>query len=280
MMQKISSFNGPVVIIRGAGELASGVGWVLARTGFRVVMTEVDKPLMVRWPVSFGTAIAEQRWQVEGVGSRLISSYQECEELWRQGEIPVIIDPELAGLGELKPEILVDAILAKRNIGTTRDMATLTIGLGPGFTAGSDVDLVVETNRGHNLARVIYTGQAEPNTGVPGEIGGVSTERVIYSPIEGVFRAKQNIGENVLKGDLLGEMESSGLIQPVLASISGTLRGLLRSETPVKQNVKIGDIDPRGCSEYCITISEKSRAIGTTVLFAISEWQQHNNFKR
>jgi xanthine dehydrogenase accessory factor len=263
--------NGPVVLVRGAGEQASGVGWVLAKAGFRVVMTEVAEPLMVRWPVCFGTAVSEARWQVEGVPASRVEDPRECEAVWQAGEIPVLIDQELEGLTLLNPLVLVDAIMAKRNMGTKRSMALRTFGLGPGFTAGVDVDVVVETNRGHHLGRLIYDGAAQPNTGVPGEIGGLSRERVIYSSKAGIFRAKRSIGEQVSVGDCLGEIVNGIQTAKVVSSINGVLRGLLRTETSVSAQVKIGDVDPRGHEEYCWTITEKARALGGAVLLGILE---------
>lgn len=263
----------PVVLVRGAGEQASGVGWVLAKAGFRVVMTEVSEPLMVRWPVSFGTAVPEGRWQVEGVWACRAADSETCSAVWEAGEIPVLVDPELKLLEWLRPLVLVDAILAKRNLGTKRSMATKTFGLGPGFTAGEDVDVVVETYRGHDLARLIYAGSAQPNTGVPGEVEGISRERVLYADRDGVFKAQRNIGESVLTGDILGEIEVGGGAQPeaVRAACSGVLRGLLRTGTLVKAQVKLGDVDPRGCAENCWTISEKARSLGGAVLLGIME---------
>lgn len=269
--------NGPVVLVRGAGEQASGVGWALAKAGFRVVMTEVAKPLMVRWPVCFGTAVAEGKWQVEGIPARRVEDSKACEGAWSAGEIPVLVDPDLEGLPVLNPSVLVDAIMAKRNIGTKRGMASRTIGLGPGFTAGIDVDVVVETNRGHHLGRLIYSGAAQPNTGIPGVIAGFSKERVIYSPKAGLFKAKRAIGEQVLEGDCLGTVDDGVRAEDVFSSINGVLRGLLRTDTPVAALVKIGDVDPRGHEEYCRTISEKARAIGTAVLLGIMELEERPN---
>lgn len=264
--------NGPVVLVRGAGEQASGVGWALAKAGFRVVMTEIARPLMVRWPVCFGTAVEEGRWQVEGITScRVDSSALDFEAAWKAGEIPILVDPDLERLQLLNPLVLVDAILAKKNLGTERGMAPMTIGLGPGFTAGEDVDLVIETNRGHHLGRIIYQGPAQPNTGIPGEIRGISKERVVYSTKAGVFKALRDIGEQVTAGDCLGEIEDGIQTTKVVTLIDGVLRGLLRTNTHIPANVKIGDIDPRGQKEFCWTISEKARAIGAAVLLSILE---------
>ncbi|MFZ3131322.1 MAG: selenium-dependent molybdenum cofactor biosynthesis protein YqeB [Desulfosporosinus sp.] len=263
--------NGPVVLVRGAGEQASGVGWVLAKAGFRVVMTEVAKPLMVRWPVCFGTAVPEGRWQVEGVPASRVDDLQECEAAWRAGEIPVLVDPELKSLFWLKPLVLVDAILAKRNLGTKRSMALRTFGLGPGFMAGVDVDVVVETNRGHHLGRLIYEGAAQPNTGIPGEVAGLTRERVLYSTKAGIFRAKRTIGEQVSAGDSLGEIDDGVQPEEVFSPCTGVLRGLLRTDTPIAGYVKIGDVDPRGHEDYCWTITEKARSLGGAVLLGILE---------
>ncbi len=263
--------NGPVVLVRGAGEQASGVGWTLARAGFKVLMTEVAKPLMVRWPVCFGTAVAEGKWQVAGISACRVEDPIDCEGAWIAGEIPVLVDPDLEWLPVLNPAVMVDAIMAKRNLGTKRSMALRTIGLGPGFTAGVDVDLVVETNRGHYLGQLIYSGAAQANTGIPGEIIGSSRERVIYSSKAGVFKAKRAIGEQVLAGDCLGEIDDGIQTAKVCSAIDGVLRGLLRTDTPVAAYVKIGDVDPRKQAEYCWTISEKARALGSAVLLGILE---------
>jgi xanthine dehydrogenase accessory factor len=174
-------------------------------------------------------------------------------------------------LSLLNPLVLVDAIMAKRNLGTKRSMALRTFGLGPGFTAGVDVDVVVETNRGHHLGHLIYTGMAQPNTGVPGEVAGISRERVLYSPKAGIFRAKRTIGEQVSVGDSLGEIDDGIRPEEVFSSCTGVLRGLLRTDTPVAAQVKIGDVDPRGHEEYCWTITEKARALGGAVLLGILE---------
>lgn len=262
--------NRPLVLIRGAGEQASGVGWAFIKAGFRVLMTEAPEPLMVRWPVCFGTAIEKGEWQVEEIKACRVNSFgSECESAWRAGKIPVLVDPELNSLAELNPCILVDAIMAKRNLGTKREMAPLTIGLGPGFTAGEDVDIVIETNRGHNLGRIIEHGPAQPNTGVPGEIKGISRERVIYSPVAGLFKAKRSIGEQILAGDCVGEIIAENQTTPVVSLIDGVLRGLLRTNVTIPVNVKIGDIDPRGEASFCWTISEKARAIGSAVLLSV-----------
>lgn len=261
------------VLIRGGGELASGVGWALAKAGYQVVLTEVPRPLMVRWPVSFGTAVIEKIWEVEGVRCRLIDSPEAIAETLSLGEIPLLIDPALNYLSQIKPDVLVDAIMAKRNLGTCISMAPLTIGLGPGFEAPKDVHLVIETNRGHQLGRLIHQGIAESNTGVPGEIGGFTSERVVYSPVAGIFRPLKKIGDWVKAREVLGEIENCTGITQVTAAISGILRGLLQTGT-IDANVKIGDIDPRAQKNYCWTISDKARCIGTSVLLGILSWDR------
>ncbi len=267
-----------IVLIRGAGEQATGVGWALHKAGFQVVMTEIANPLMVRWPVSFGTAIVEGAWQVEGIEALRVEAPDECDSVWKAGKLPVLVDPTLDCLLQLKPDVLVDAIIAKRNLGTTKEMAPFTVGMGPGFCAGKDVHCVVETNRGHNLGRLITSGCAEPNTGVPGETQGFTRERVLYAPVPGIFEAKCRIGEVVEVGEVLGEIHQGQGREsaPVHATLHGMLRGLLRSGTLIEigQNkVKAGDIDPRIKEEYCWTISDKARMLGASVLLGILEWQ-------
>ncbi|HZW83407.1 MAG TPA: selenium-dependent molybdenum cofactor biosynthesis protein YqeB [Candidatus Deferrimicrobium sp.] len=271
MIKQTSAARGPVVLIRGAGEQATGVAWALSKAGYRVVMTEVAQPLMVRWPVCFGTAIPEKRWEVEGISAERIINPRECQGLWQKGEIPVIVDPELDYIQDFSPAVVVDAILAKRNTGTRREMAGLVIGLGPGFTAGTDVDLVVETNRGHDLGRLIYSGSAEPNTGIPGEIAGYSTQRVLYAGLDGRFSAGINIGEHVKAGEFLGNISGRHCNEDVLAPMDGMLRGLIRTGTLVETGMKIGDIDPRNQKSMCWSISDKARALGTAVLLGILE---------
>ncbi len=275
----INQLESPVILIRGAGELATGVAWTLASAGYRIIMTEVAQPLMVRWPVCFGSAVSDGIWEVEGIQAERVDNLQEIGPVWENGRVPVLVDPLMEKIGDLpadlRPSILIDAIMAKRNIGTQRNQARLTIGLGPGFTAGEDVDLVVETNRGHNLGRLIYSGPAEPNTGIPGEIGGVSAERVVYSLQSGSIRVKRKIGDYVEAGDSLGEIIIEGGSYEVEATISGVLRGLLREGTFIQERVKIGDIDPRGKREYCWTISEKARTIGTALLLAVVKWERN-----
>lgn len=266
VMKPQKSLHELVVLIRGAGEMASGVAHRLHRCHFRVCMLEIPQPIAVRREVSFCEAIYEGKKKVEGVQATFIESPKEIFSLWERKEIPILIDPEGRKTIEfLKPDVLVDAIMAKKNLGTKIDDAPLVIGLGPGFTAGKEVHVVIETNRGHHLGRVILEGSAEPNTGVPGEIGGYTIERVLRTPKKGIFRAQKLIGDRVTKGSVVAVVED----YPVIAQISGVLRGLLRDGVEVHRGMKVGDIDPRGKREFCFTISEKARAIAGGVLEAI-----------
>jgi xanthine dehydrogenase accessory factor len=254
------------IIIRGAGEMASGIAWRLHRSGFfRLLMTEVERPLAVRRKVSFCEAVYEGRWEVEGISAQRVANAERAKSLWMERIIPVLIDPDNTVKDLIRPHVVIDAILAKRNTGTARDDASLVIGLGPGFHAGWDVDFVVETNRGHDLGRVILVGEPAADTGVPGDIGGYTAERVMRSPCAGIFRSDLLIGTHVKKGDPVGHVEG----EPVKASLTGIVRGLIRPSSPVHAGLKIGDIDPRARPELCFTISEKARAIAGGVLEGI-----------
>ena len=253
------------VIIRGAGEMATGVAWRLVQSHFQVLLTEIPRPLAVRREVSFCEAVYDGTKTVEGVSAVLISSVDQAPGVWAEGQVPVLIDPDLSRSRALKPDILVDAIMAKRNLGTRMTAASWVIALGPGFEAGSEAHLVVETNRGHNLGRLYTRGAAEPDTGVPGTIGGISSNRVLRAPASGIIKALKTIGEPVEESEPVAEVAG----RPVVAQIKGRLRGLIREGTPVSAGLKIGDVDPRGNPEYCHTISEKARAIGGAVLEGI-----------
>jgi len=253
------------VLIRGAGEMASAVAHRLFRSHFRVVLTEIPEPLCIRREVSFADAVYEGQREVEGVKAILVSSPQEVPDVWQRGTIPLLVDPEASCKEGLSPHVIVDAILAKRNTGTYRGDAPLVIGLGPGFCAGKDVDVVIETNRGHNLGRVIWEGEAEPDTGVPGVIAGVSAQRVLRAPADGTFRPVRKIGDMVKKGDVIAWVEDEAM----RTEIDGVIRGLLREGMRVRKGLKAGDVDPRGVRENCFTISDKARAIAGAVLEAI-----------
>lgn len=253
------------VVIRGAGDIATGIGWRLHRCGYRVLHLEMKKPLVIRRTVSFAQAVYDKKIEVEGVVGEKVKSIDEVEEIWKKNHIPILVDEEGISIKELKPEIVVDAILAKKNLGTNLDMAEKVIGVGPGFEVQKDVDLIVETMRGHYLGKVIEYGTAIPNTGEPGEIGGYSKERVIYSPGSGKIIHSRSIGDIVKKGDLLGRVNNL----EIKATINGVLRGLIQEGLEVKKGLKIADIDPRAEVEHCFTISDKGRAIAGGVLEAI-----------
>ena len=254
------------IIVRGAGEMATGTAYRLHRSGFfRLLMTEIEQPLTVRRTVSFSEAVYAGAWTVEGVQSIRIAEPGETYDVWERRMVPVIVDPGIRSKDDLRPDVIVDAILAKRNLGTTLDCAPLVIGLGPGFHAGRDVHYVVETDRGHNLGRVISDGTAAADTGIPGNIQGETIRRVLRAPKEGVFESGISIGTTVDAGQIVGNVAG----EPVRAEMKGVLRGLIRPGTFVQKGLKIGDVDPRGEIAHCTTISEKARAIGGAVLEAI-----------
>ncbi|SPD74116.1 putative 4-hydroxybenzoyl-CoA reductase molybdenum cofactor biosynthesis protein [uncultured Desulfobacterium sp.] len=254
------------LVVKGAGEMASGVAWRLFNSGFRrICMTDVAQPQAVRREVSFCEAIYDGQKTVHGVTAKLITSMKAISEIWEIGQVPVIVDPEAGVIDFLKPDVIIDAILAKKNLGTKITNAPLVIGLGPGFCAGRDVHLVVETNRGHDLGRLIHQGEAEKNTGVPGVIAGYGAERVFRAPKDGRFIALSGIGDLVEEGDLVADVD--GL--PVKAQIKGVIRGILRNGTHVWKGMKAGDVDPRGKKDFCYSVSEKTLAIAGGVLEGI-----------
>lgn len=255
-----------LIIVRGGGDLATGTICKLRRCGFPVLVLEIAAPSAIRRTVSFCEAVYTGAQTVEGLTCVRADSLAQAQALLEQGALPLLIDPEGAAIGALRPMAVVDAILAKRNLGTLRDMAPITVGLGPGFTAGQDVDAVVETMRGHDLGRVLYEGQARPNTGVPGIIAGYGAERVIHSPAAGTLRAVRRIGDRVEQGEPLAFVGET----PVPASLTGLLRGLIRDGYPVSRGLKIADIDPR-VSEYenCFKVSDKARCIAGGVVEAV-----------
>jgi len=258
-----------IVLIRGAGEVASGVAHRLHRSHFKICMLEIPHPIAVRREVSFCDAVYNGEKEVEGIRAKFISTQEEISSVWKKEKIPILVDPDgQETLHFLKPDVLIDAIMAKRNLGIQINDAPLIIGLGPGFTAGKDVHVVIETNRGHNLGKVILNGMAESDTGIPGEIGGYAVERVLRTMKKGIFHPHKSIGERVNKGSVVAVVDDF----PVIARISGVVRGLLSEGIEAKKGMKVGDIDPRGKKEHCFTISDKSRAIGGGVLEAILYW--------
>lgn len=299
-----------LIICRGAGDLATGIIHRLHRAGHRVIALETDYPAAIRRQVSFCEAVYDGSAAVEGVTARLVPALTDAEtdtetysgindtpaahivsEKWdssaieavlEAGEVPLLIDPKGESIALLKPDVVVDAIIAKKNLGTTIDMAPLVIGVGPGFTAGQDVHLVIESMRGHNLARIITDGMAQPNTGVPGNIAGFTSERVIHAPAAGYIHDVRKIGDIVQKGDEIAriypdkESYDNALSEyvPVNATITGIIRGLIREGYYFRKGFKIADIDPRESEiTNCFTISDKARSIAGSVLEAVSAFE-------
>ncbi len=254
-----------IILIRGGGEMASGVAQRLVRSGFRVCITEIPEPLAVRRSVSFCEAVYAEQSRVEELVAKRVEGVEEVRRCWEAGEVPVVVDAPAAIRRTLLPDVLVDATLCKGNTDTALHDAPLVIGLGPGFRAGQDVHFVIETNRGHDLGRVIEAGEAEADTGIPGNIGGYTWERVLRAPASGRFRGKRQIGDRIVKGEAVAEVEGI----PLQAVISGVLRGILHDGLMALPNMKVADVDPRGVPEICLTVSDKARAIGGAVLEAV-----------
>lgn len=261
----------PLVLIKGAGDLASGVGLRLHRAGFPVVMTEMPQPLAVRRRVAFAQAVFDGACTVEETTARLCK-LTEVNAVLATGAIAVLVDPQTHSRLHLRPPVLVDAIMAKRNTGTCLSDAPFVVALGPGFTAGHDCHAIIETNRGHDLGRVLWQGSAEPDTGTPGELPGIDgkASRVLRSPADGIVEARVEIGDHVRGGQVLAIVRSPhGIASEVIAPFDGVLRGIVHHRVAVKQGLKIGDVDPRAAQRHCFTVSDKSLAIGGGVLEAI-----------
>lgn len=254
----------PVIVVKGGGDLASGIVHRLWQCGFAVVITEIDNPTVVRRTVAFAQAVFTGKATVEGITAKKVEWGHEQAAL-ASGVVPVLVDPGACCVRRLRPFAVVDAIVAKHNTGTTLCDAPVVIGVGPGFTAGMDVAAVVETMRGHDLGRVYYEGAAKADTGIPGEIAGYTLERLLRAPAGGIFQGCCEIGDVVEKGAVVGYVAG----QPVRTSIDGVLRGLIQAGTPVAAGLKIGDIDPRCSKDHCYTISDKARAIAGGVLEAL-----------
>jgi xanthine dehydrogenase accessory factor len=262
-----------LIVVRGGGDLGSGVVFRLVSAGYRVVVLEAECPTVVRRKVSFAQAVFDGRASVEEMPS-ILTALDELETasvgFWNpdgaMGQpVPVVVDPEGCSLGILSPDVVVDARMAKRNLGAAIDDAPLTVGLGPGFEAGRDVDLVIETNRGHRLGRVIRSGRAEPDTGIPGAVLGVTEQRIVRSPANGPFRSMRRIGDVVETGDELGEVGGKA----VVARTGGVIRGLVSDGVELSEGQKSGDIDPRGDRIDPATVSDKALAVGGGVLEAL-----------
>ena len=254
-----------LVVIKGAGDIATGIALRLWRARLQVVMTEIARPTAIRRTVCFSCAVTEGQARVEDVVAELAQNSQDAMRILQSGRIPVLVDPEGACVRELKPDAVVDAILAKKNLGTLLSDAPVVIGVGPGFTAGVDCHAVIETQRGHTLGRVILQGSALPNTGIPGNIGGYMLERILRAPADGIFKQVLEIGATVQAGDVAGYVDGI----PVKTEIAGVLRGILPDNTPVYKGMKSGDVDPRCRVEHCYTASDKALAIGGGALEAI-----------
>ena len=259
-----------LIIVRGGGDLATGSVYKLKKSGFSVLILEAANPSAIRRNVAFCEAVYQGTQTVEDMTCYLANSLEQAEAFLREGKLTVLVDPVGDATSKLKPLAVVDAILAKKNLGTNRDMAPITVALGPGFTAGDDVDAVVETKRGHNMGRVLWTGSAAANTGIPGIIGGYGKERVIHCPAKGILRNVKHITDTVSKGEIIALVETENGPVPVKATLDGILRGLIRDGYPVNVGFKMADIDPRAeelCN--CFTISDKARCIAGGVLEAI-----------
>ena len=259
-----------LVLIRGAGDLASGIALRLHHAKMQVVMTDLPRPTAIRRTVCFSQAILFGTMEVEDVTAKFASSVEEVPAILAEGCIPVLADPECKCLEALKPDVVVDAILAKRNLGTKITDAPCVIGVGPGFTVGVDCHAAVETMRGHTLGRVITEGSPLPNTNIPGLIGGFAGERVLRAPAEGIFRQILQIGDSVKQGEVAGTVNG----EPMLCQIDGMLRGILADGTPVHKGMKAGDVDPRGEESYCYLVSDKALSIGGGVLEAIFRYSE------
>jgi xanthine dehydrogenase accessory factor len=258
-----------LVVIKGGGDLASGVAHRLQQAGFAILITELPQPLVVRRTVAFASAVHDGEIVVEDVRACRVNDWFEAQQRITEGDIAVLVDPCAQVIHEARPLVVVDAIMAKRNTGTQLTNASIVVALGPGFTAGVDCHAIIETNRGHNLGRVYYHGAAEADTDIPAEVKGFTHERVLRAPLDGIFHARLNIGQIITAPCIVGHVVSEFSTMPVIAEVSGVVRGLVAQGTPVTRGLKIGDIDPRGSVSHCYTISDKARAIGGGVLEAI-----------
>lgn len=265
-----------LVIVRGGGDIATGTIAKLYQSGFLVLVLEIENPSAIRRKVAFCDAVFDKVAQVEDMTCVLAESKEQLQDIWEKKQIPLMIDPEGKMIKELKPIAVIDGILAKKNLGTNRDMAPITIGLGPGFSAPEDVCAVIETKRGHRLGRIIYEGSAIANTGIPGIIGGYGKERVIHAPASGKIKNIHEIGDLVEEGEVIAKIGET----PVLASLTGVLRGIIKDGYPVTKGLKIADIDPRKEEQKnCYTISDKARCVGGGALEALMHllWLQEEN---
>lgn len=269
----MSLFNDELVIVRGAGDLATGIVYSLYKAHLKIIILETQYPSSIRRKVSLSEAVYDGESKVEDIEAVLVKSYEEALNIIANKnytKIPILIDPNCDILKNIKPTFLIDAIIAKKNLGTNKSMAKYTIALGPGFTAGKDCDIVIETMRGHNLGRMYLEGEAIPNTGIPGNIGGKEAERVIHASSDGIIENVKNIGDFVKEKEVIAYINNNNEKIEVLATFDGLLRGIIKDGFKVHKGLKIADIDPRK-SEYdnCFTISDKARNLGGSVLTAM-----------
>ena len=260
------------VLIKGAGDLATGVACRLHHCGMQIIMTDLPIPTAVRRTVAFSRAVYEGTAEVEGITARLCNTLEQAQEALTRGEIAVIPDKTAAFREEWKPDAVVDAILAKENLGTAITDAPIVVALGPGFTAGQDCHCVVETKRGHYLGRCIYQGTAIKNTGIPGDIGGYTVERILRAPCDGVFTPVVQIGDVVEPGSVCATVNGV----PMLSQIPGVVRGLLQEGVTVTEGLKAGDVDPRCEQSHCFSVSDKARSVGGGVLEALLTLDRKN----
>jgi xanthine dehydrogenase accessory factor len=265
-------FANTLILLKGSGDLGTGVAWRLHKAGFPVVITELAQPLVVRRTVAFASAVYDGAITVEGVTAQRANSVEHARELLAAKIIPVLIDPETRAREFFSPRVFVDAVMAKRNTGTRITDAPFVLALGPGFTPGADCHAVIETSRGHNLGRVWWNRAAEPNTGTPGEIAGKSAERVVRAPIAGQIAGIVKIGERVRAGQIVAYVNGAA----VTCALDGILRGLVHDGLTVQAGVKIGDVDPRADREACFSISDKALAIGGAALEAVLSWMNQS----
>ena len=263
-----------IIIVKGAGDIASGVIQSLSKAGFKVLATEIAEPMAVRRTVSFSEAVYKDIVTVEGITAEKANDLDEIKDIFSRKNIPIIVDPDLDILEKITPMVLIDATISKKSRSIVSPKYR-TIGLGPGIVAREGADIVIETNRGHNLGRIIYKGEAQPNTGIPGEVAGESINRVLYAPESGVFKSEYNIGDKLQKDQVVGYINN----KKIISKISGVIRGLIHNNTYIKKGVKVGDIDPRLEVDY-LTISDKARSIGNSTLLGVIELLNQKGFPK
>ncbi|MBS1249745.1 MAG: hypothetical protein MAG431_01329 [Chloroflexi bacterium] len=271
----MSCITDKLILVRGAGDLATGVMIRLLRSGFHVIALEIETPSAIRRTVAFANAVYKGVATVEDITGVLVDGVSVAPKIAEEGLVPVLVDPEATSLEILKPDVVVDAIMAKHNLGTHKEMAPTVIALGPGFSAGVDAHAVIETNRGHNLGRVILDGPPEADTHIPGITAGYGAERVVHAPATGTLTGICQIGDRVTRGQVLAIIENEAGQVKVPSPLDGVLRGLIYPGTQVKQGTKMADVDPRGDPAHCFSVSDKARAVGGGVLEAILYLERH-----